>query len=88
MKRCQGLKNIEEKKSRSSSRSIHTILPLLYHQVYSCRKERRIFEAYQQEATSARDKRDKEDIENLRTEVLGNSIYENTPPKCVLFFSY
>ena len=33
------------------------------------RKERKVFEAYQQEARAGRDKKDKEDIENLRRAV-------------------
>ena len=42
-----------------------------YVHVYLCapRKDRRVFEVYQQEARTARDRRDKEDIEALRIEV-------------------
>lgn len=47
-----------------------------------CRKERRVFEAYQQEATAARDRRDKEDIENLRREVNDHWLY------CILLSLY
>ena len=36
---------------------------------YACRKDRRVFEAYQHEARAARDKKDKEEIEALRNEV-------------------
>lgn len=39
------------------------------HPCFSCRKERRIFEAYQREAKAARDRKDKEEIEALRNEV-------------------
>ena len=34
-----------------------------------CRKERKMFETYQQQARTARDKKDKEDILLLRNEV-------------------
>ena len=40
----------------------------------SFRKERKIFEAHQQEVRASRDKKDKEDIETLRREVCENSL--------------
>ena len=35
----------------------------------TCRKDRKVFEAYQLEAKAARNKRDKEEIKALRNEV-------------------
>lgn len=35
-----------------------------------CRKERKVFESYQHEAMAAKDKKDKEEIESLRKQVI------------------
>ena len=50
--------SISSRKSRESSGTV----------VY-CRRERKVFETHQQEAKTARDKRDREEIEQLKKQV-------------------
>lgn len=47
---------------------VHALPVYSVHEL-RCRKERKMFETYQQQARTARDKKDKEDITALRNEV-------------------